>query len=179
MSIRFFCMAPPRSQYLRDGRHFSLPRTGQSRTPPGRWRSPPARAVRSARPSAPGEGDSTCASSLPSSACGTTPESGSPSAIRPQSSEGGSKAVAFARGRGEERRSRHMPLLWLLPGLALVLTPLARATAHEVAGNILINRDSGRNVGAIAQLHIFLDDLFPTSIGLPLIGGPVAPATPF
>ena len=31
-----------------------------------------------------------------------------------------------------------------------------------------INRASGTTVGAIAQLHIYLDDLFPTSIGRPL-----------
>jgi hypothetical protein len=42
-----------------------------------------------------------------------------------------------------------------------------------------INRDSGRNVGALAQLHIYLDDLFPTTIGKPIFGGPVAPAKPF
>jgi hypothetical protein len=42
-----------------------------------------------------------------------------------------------------------------------------------------INRDSGRSVGAIAQLHIYLDDLMPTSLGKPLFGGPVAPARPF
>jgi hypothetical protein len=44
---------------------------------------------------------------------------------------------------------------------------------------IPINRDSGRSVGAIAQLHIYLDDLFPTSLGKPLFGGSVAPARPF
>jgi hypothetical protein len=44
---------------------------------------------------------------------------------------------------------------------------------------IPINRDSGRNVGALAQLHIYLDDLFPTTIGKPIFGGPVAPAKPF
>jgi hypothetical protein len=42
-----------------------------------------------------------------------------------------------------------------------------------------INRDSGRNVGAMAQLHIYLDDLFPATIGKPLFGGAVAPARPF
>ena len=42
-----------------------------------------------------------------------------------------------------------------------------------------INRDSGRNVGVLAQLHIYLDDLFPTTIGKPIFGGPVAPARPF
>ncbi len=44
---------------------------------------------------------------------------------------------------------------------------------------IPINRDSGRNVGVLAQLHFYLDDLFPTTIGKPLFGGPVAPAKPF
>jgi hypothetical protein len=42
-----------------------------------------------------------------------------------------------------------------------------------------INRDSGRSVGAIAQLHIYLDDLMPTTLGKPLFGSPVAPARPF
>jgi hypothetical protein len=44
---------------------------------------------------------------------------------------------------------------------------------------IPVNRDSGRNVGAMVQLHIYLDDLLPTTLGKPLFGGPVAPARPF
>jgi hypothetical protein len=48
-----------------------------------------------------------------------------------------------------------------------------------VEAMIPINRQSGTSVGAIAQLHLFLDDLFPTSIGKPIFGGPVAPAKPF
>ena len=32
-----------------------------------------------------------------------------------------------------------------------------------------INRDSGANVGVIGQLHLYLDDIFPNSIGRPLI----------
>jgi hypothetical protein len=44
---------------------------------------------------------------------------------------------------------------------------------------IPINRQSGSNVGAIAQLHLFLDDIDPHGIGKPLFGGPVQPATPF
>jgi hypothetical protein len=44
---------------------------------------------------------------------------------------------------------------------------------------IPINRQSGRSVGAIVQLHLYLDDLFPTTIGRPIFGGPVAPARPF
>ncbi len=35
---------------------------------------------------------------------------------------------------------------------------------------IPINRASGTGVGAVAQLHIYLDDLFPTTIGKPLFG---------
>jgi hypothetical protein len=33
---------------------------------------------------------------------------------------------------------------------------------------IPINRQSGSNVGVIGQLHLYLDDIFPTSIGKPL-----------
>jgi hypothetical protein len=32
-----------------------------------------------------------------------------------------------------------------------------------------INRDSGGNVGVVAQLHLYLDDIFPQSIGRPLL----------
>jgi hypothetical protein len=33
-----------------------------------------------------------------------------------------------------------------------------------------INRSSGSGVGAIAQLHLYLDDIFPSTIGQPLLG---------
>jgi hypothetical protein len=36
---------------------------------------------------------------------------------------------------------------------------------------IPINRQSGTAVGFIAQLHFFLDDIFPNSIGRPIFGG--------
>jgi hypothetical protein len=36
---------------------------------------------------------------------------------------------------------------------------------------IPINERTGNNVGVIAQLHFFLDDLFPQTIGRPLFGG--------
>ena len=48
-----------------------------------------------------------------------------------------------------------------------------------VEATIPVNRDSGRSVGMLAQLHLYLDDLFPTTIGKPLFGGPVTPAKPF
>ncbi len=36
---------------------------------------------------------------------------------------------------------------------------------------IPVNRESGRNVGAIAQLHFYIDDLFPDTLGRPIFGG--------
>jgi hypothetical protein len=36
---------------------------------------------------------------------------------------------------------------------------------------IPINHASGRGVGVQAQLHFFLDDLFPKAFGRPLLGG--------
>jgi hypothetical protein len=33
-----------------------------------------------------------------------------------------------------------------------------------------INRSSGTSIGAIAQLHLYLDDIFPNTIGQPLFG---------
>jgi len=44
---------------------------------------------------------------------------------------------------------------------------------------IPINRQSGSNIGVIAQLHYYLDDIDPRGIGKPLFGNSVAPASPF
>src|SRR5207245_10573242 len=33
-----------------------------------------------------------------------------------------------------------------------------------------VNADAGKNVGVRAQLHFYLDDLFPTTLGRPLFG---------
>jgi hypothetical protein len=43
---------------------------------------------------------------------------------------------------------------------------------------IPINRQSGTNVGVIAQLHFFLDDIDPNGIGKPIFGNAVRPANP-
>lgn len=43
---------------------------------------------------------------------------------------------------------------------------------------IPINRQSGTSVGAIAQLHWFLDDIFPNSLGRPLLGNTIATGRP-
>src|SRR4030088_1458340 len=44
---------------------------------------------------------------------------------------------------------------------------------------IPINRQSGTNVGFIAQLHLYLDDIDPRGIGKPIFGNAVQPASPF
>jgi hypothetical protein len=44
---------------------------------------------------------------------------------------------------------------------------------------IPINRQSGTNVGVIAQLHFYLDDIDPRGIGKPIFGNAVQPACPF
>jgi hypothetical protein len=49
----------------------------------------------------------------------------------------------------------------------------------QVEALIPINRQSGSNVGVIAQLHLYLDDIDPRGIGKPLFGAPVQPASPF
>jgi len=44
---------------------------------------------------------------------------------------------------------------------------------------IPINRQSGANIGVIAQLHYYLDDIDPRGIGRPLFGNSPPPASPF
>ncbi len=46
------------------------------------------------------------------------------------------------------------------------------ADTYQVGLEALVpaNRASGTNLGVIAQLHLFFDDLFPTSLGKPLFG---------
>ena len=43
---------------------------------------------------------------------------------------------------------------------------------------IPVNRQSGTSVGVIAQVHLYLDDIFPRTIGQPIFGGPVVPRRP-
>ena len=44
---------------------------------------------------------------------------------------------------------------------------------------IPINRQSGTNIGVIAQLHFYLDDIDPGGIGKPIFGNAVQPASAF
>jgi hypothetical protein len=41
---------------------------------------------------------------------------------------------------------------------------------------IPINRQSGTGVGVLGQLHLYLDDMFPTTVGQPLFGGTSTPS---
>jgi hypothetical protein len=43
---------------------------------------------------------------------------------------------------------------------------------------IPVNRASGTSIGAIAQLHLYLDDMFPRGIGRPLLGAVSTPGRP-
>jgi hypothetical protein len=43
---------------------------------------------------------------------------------------------------------------------------------------IPVNRQSGTGVGGMAQLHLFLDDLFPNSIGRPLFANSINAGRP-
>jgi hypothetical protein len=85
----------------------------------------------------------------------------------------------------------HAPLDRLIPLVEFALeTPLNRGEEGQTTGTINpgviwagkyfqvgveavipINERTGNNVGVIAQLHFFVDDLFPNSLGRPLFGG--------
>ena len=85
----------------------------------------------------------------------------------------------------------HAPLDRLIPLVEFALeTPLNRGEEGQTTGTIdpgviwagkyfqvgveaviPINERTGNSVGVIAQLHFFLDDLFPRSLGRPLFGG--------
>jgi len=85
----------------------------------------------------------------------------------------------------------HAPLDRLIPLVEFALeTPVNRGEEGQTTGTINpgviwagkyfqvgaeavipINERTGNNVGVIAQLHFFLDDLFPHSLGRPLFGG--------
>ena len=43
-----------------------------------------------------------------------------------------------------------------------------------VEAMIPVNHQSGSDVGAIGQIHFFLDDIFPNSIGRPIFGNGIA-----
>jgi hypothetical protein len=50
-------------------------------------------------------------------------------------------------------------------------------TYFQVAAEAVfpVNRASGTGVGFLGQLHLYLDDMFPNTIGRPLLGGSSAP----
>jgi hypothetical protein len=54
------------------------------------------------------------------------------------------------------------------------------ANTYQIAVEAMIpvNRQSGTSVGVVGQLHFFLDDIFPTSIGRPIFGNGIASGRP-
>jgi hypothetical protein len=56
---------------------------------------------------------------------------------------------------------------------------VGRTFQFGIEALIPINRQSGTNVGVIAQLHFYLDDIDPRGIGKPIFGNAVQPASPF
>jgi len=46
---------------------------------------------------------------------------------------------------------------------------LADTWSLALEAKIPVNAQSGNGVGAVAELHFFFDDLFPDSLGKPLI----------
>jgi hypothetical protein len=44
-----------------------------------------------------------------------------------------------------------------------------------VEAQVPVNRESGHGIGVLGQLHLYLDDMFPTTIGQPLLGGTSVP----
>jgi hypothetical protein len=50
-------------------------------------------------------------------------------------------------------------------------------TVYQVGLEAIIpaNKQSGSGLGVIGQLHFYLDDMFPETVGQPLIGGKTAP----
>ena len=61
------------------------------------------------------------------------------------------------------------------PGLIWV----GKTFQFGVEALIPINRQSGTNLGVIAQLHFYLDDIDPRGIGKPIFGNAVQPASAF
>ena len=101
--------------------------------------------------------------------------------------------VFDATGKQVDKKDMHLPspIDRLIPLVEFAMeTPLNRGAGGPTTGTINpgviwagkylqvgveavipINEHTGNNVGVIAQLHFFLDDLFPHTIGRPLFGG--------
>jgi hypothetical protein len=75
--------------------------------------------------------------------------------------------VEFAMQTGENRDQRGLTTGTINPG-ALWETPYFQLGAEAV---IPVNQHSGTHVGAIVQLEIFIDDIFPQVFGHPMFGG--------
>jgi hypothetical protein len=75
--------------------------------------------------------------------------------------------VEFALETSLNRGSRRQTTGTVNPGIIWA----GRYCQFGVEAVVPINQRTGNNVGVIAQLHFYLDDLFPHSVGRPLFGG--------
>jgi hypothetical protein len=75
--------------------------------------------------------------------------------------------VEFPFETGENRGERGLTTGSVNPGVLWE----TRWAQFGVEAIIPVNRASGRNVGAVFQVWIFLDDLDPTHFGHPIFGG--------
>ena len=57
----------------------------------------------------------------------------------------------------------------IAPGINYTATNYAFSIAVTVEALIPGNKQTGSHVGAIAQFHLYFDDLFPTSLGKPIV----------
>jgi hypothetical protein len=65
-----------------------------------------------------------------------------------------------------DRGSSRLTTGTISPGFIWV----GKETQIGLEAMIPVNNESGRGVGAVAQMHFYMDDLFPKSIGKPLLG---------
>ena len=75
--------------------------------------------------------------------------------------------VEFALETSLDRGARGQTTGTVNPGIIWA----GRYCQFGVEAVVPINERTGNNVGVIAQLHFYLDDLFPHSVGRPLFGG--------
>ena len=80
----------------------------------------------------------------------------------------------------ERLRSRWAWLVWVSLAVAAASGVIWISTYFQVGAEAVlpVNHASGTGVGFLGQLHLYLDDMFPTTIGKPLFGGPASPGRP-
>lgn len=75
--------------------------------------------------------------------------------------------AAFATPVGNIANGGQITTGFIQPGIIYE----ADTWQFALEASIPINRDSGKGVGFVGEMHFFFDDLFPNSLGKPLFGG--------